>query len=168
MKTTNFSPFIRGGINLNDKFEWNVNTGVGLNKSTYESNAFKDLKVTRSNYSTDIVVRLPRKFVWELSVDSRYNSQAAVGIQPRVTLMNAGLTYLFLAEDKGQLKFTVFDILNQNRMVYRNTYENYIVDEQTNILQRYFMLTFTYNIRSFGAGKTAGNKVGGKQSIFFF
>ncbi len=169
VKTLDIAPFVRTGINLNDKFEWNVGYNFSFNNSTYESPSFTDLKVKRNGYNTDVVVRLPKKFVWEMSVNSMYNSQVGAGIQPRVTLMNAGLTYLFLAEDKGQLKFSVYDILNQNRSVSRSTYENYIVDRQVNILQRYFMLTFTYNIRSFGAGnKGAGNKVGGRQSIFFF
>ena len=83
--------------------------------------------------------------------------------------MNAGLTYLFMKDDKGQLKFSVFDILNQNRSVFRFSSENYITDRQVNILQRYFMLTFTYNIRSFGAAnKGSSGRVGGRQNFFIF
>ena len=104
-----------------------------------------------------------------MTLDHRYNSQTAPGVQKTVALLNAGLTYLFLKEDKGQLKFSVFDVLNQNRSVFRFSAENFITDRQVNILQRYFMLTFTYNIRSFGAsGKGSGGKVGGRQSMFFF
>ncbi|MFN3664687.1 MAG: outer membrane beta-barrel protein [Sediminibacterium sp.] len=169
VKTVDFNPFIRTGINLNDKFEWNISYSRNYNNSYYESNEFKNLNVERQSLSSDMVIRLPKKFVWELTLDHRYNSQVAPGVQKTISLLNAGLTYLFLKDDNGQLKFSVSDLLNQNRSVYRYSSENFITDKQVNILQRYFMLTFTYNIRSFGAaGKGGGNKVGGRQSLFFF
>ncbi len=76
---------------------------------------------------------------------------------------NAGVNFLFLKEDRGQFKLSVFDLLNQNISVSRTTRENYIQDNQTTILRRYFMLTFTYNIRNFKAGK-----VGGRDRLFMF
>lgn len=169
VKTIDFNPFIRAGINLNDKFEWNISYSRNYNNSYYESSEFKNLNVERQGLSSDMVIRLPKKFVWELTLDHRYNSQVGPGVQKTISLLNAGLTYLFLKDDNGQLKFSVSDLLNQNRSVYRYSSENFITDKQVNILQRYFMLTFTYNIRSFGAaGKGGGNKVGGRQSLFFF
>ena len=69
----------------------------------------------------------------------------------------------FLKEDKGQLKLSVFDLLNQNINVYRYTSESSISDSQTTTLRRYFMLSFIYNIRNF-----SGGKVGGKDRTFGF
>lgn len=169
VKALDFSPNIRGGINWMDKIEMNLNYSRGFSNTYYESTDFTNLKVNRQSITSDLVIRLPKKLVWEFTLDSRYNSQAAPGIQKTVSLLNAGLTYLFLQDDKGMLKFSVFDLLNQNRSVFRFASENYITDRQVNILQRYLMLTFTYNLRSFGAaGKGAGGKVGGRQSLFFF
>lgn len=169
VKTIDFGPYVRTGINWADKIEWNISYNRGVNNAYYESSDFRDLKVERQSINTDLVVRLPKKFVWEMALDHRYNSQTAPGVQKTVSLLNAGLTYLFMKEDKGQLKFSVFDILDQNRSVFRFSSENFITDRQVNILQRYFMLTFTYNIRSFGAaGKGSGGRVGGRQSFFIF
>ncbi len=169
VKRFEISPFLRSGINWNDKIEWNMGVNPGLNNSFYENKQFKNLSVIRTTINTDFVIRAPKKLVWEITLDHRINAETADGVQQSITLLNAGLNYLFLKEDKGQLKFSVFDLLNQNRSVFRFSAENYITDRQVNILQRYFMLTFTYNIRSFGAaGKGAGGKVGGRQSLFFF
>jgi len=41
----------------------------------------------------------------------------------------------------------VFDILNQNNSIQRNITETFIEDTRTDILQRYAILTFTYNLR---------------------
>jgi hypothetical protein len=48
----------------------------------------------------------------------------------------------------------VYDLLKQNNSIWRNVSDAYVEDVQTNVLQRYFMLTFTYNIRYFGVGTT--------------
>ncbi len=64
----------------------------------------------------------------------------------------------------GLLKFAVFDILDRNNGFYRYTTQNQIVDQQTNVLNRFAELSFTYNIRNMGAPK----KVGGRDRLFMF
>ena len=72
-----------------------------------------------------------------------------------VWLMNLDLGYRFLNHKKGELKLTVFDLLNQNTSIQRNVTDIYIEDERTQVLQQFVMLTFTYNLRSFGGVSTA-------------
>ena len=55
-----------------------------------------------------------------------------------------------LKDQKGELKLGVFDLLKQNRSITRNVTGEYIEDVQNQVLQQYFMLTFTYNLRNFG------------------
>ena len=47
----------------------------------------------------------------------------------------------------------VFDLLRQNISVQRNVNDFYIEDLSTIVLQRYVMLTFTYNMRKFKEGE---------------
>jgi hypothetical protein len=63
-------------------------------------------------------------------------------------------------EDKGQLKIAVYDILNSNNNAARLVNGNLITDSRSLVLQQYFMLTYSYNIRSLAGQKT---KVGGNQ-----
>ncbi len=60
----------------------------------------------------------------------------------------------FLKNQRGDLRLSVFDILKQNQSIQRNVTESYIEDVQTNVLQRYFMLTFTYKINHVRKGNT--------------
>jgi hypothetical protein len=70
-------------------------------------------------------------------------------------LWNAAIGYKFLKDKKADLRLSVFDALKQNNSLTRNTTEIYYEDVETAILQRYFMLTFTYNFRYYkNAGKT--------------
>ncbi len=158
-----FGPHISIGFNWKDIVELTSRHSRGFRKSTYQSDDFTDLEVNVHSTNTELVIRWPKNIVWEASLNYRYNSQAAPGIQKTSALLNSGVTFLFLKEQKGQLKLSAFDLLNENINVFRYTTENSIVDRQINILQRYFLLTFTYNIRNFKAGK-----VGGTQRFFFF
>ncbi len=64
--------------------------------------------------------------------------------------LDASLGKKFLKNNRGELKFTVYDILNQNKSYNRNVTESYIEDAVSNVLSRYYMLTFTYTLRNFG------------------
>ena len=66
-----------------------------------------------------------------------------------IWLWNAGLGYKFLKNKRGELKLSVFDLLNQNRSINRTVAENYIEDNNTQVLNRFFMVSFIYQLRHF-------------------
>jgi hypothetical protein len=163
VKNFGLGPNVFTNFNWKDKIEFNVHYNLNYNKSDYESQDFNDLNVTSHYSMSELVIRWPKNIVWETSLNYRYNSQAAPGIQKSVALINGGIIFLFLKDQKGNLKLSAYDLLNQNTNVSRQTNENAIIDRQINFVQRYYMLTFTYNIRNFNAGK-----VGGSQRFFRF
>jgi hypothetical protein len=163
VKNFGLGPNVFTNFNWRDKIEFNVHYNLNYNKSDYESRDFNDLNVTSHYSMSELVIRWPKNIVWETSLTYRYNSNAAPGIQKSVALLNGGLIFLFLKDQKGNLKLSVYDLLNQNTNVFRQTNENAIIDRQINFVQRYYMLTFTYNIRNFNAGK-----VGGREKFFRF
>lgn len=162
-KTFGLGPQANINLNWKDKIEYNLSYNLNFNQSTYESPDFSDIDVTTHYAQNELVIRWPKNIVWETSLTYRYNSNAAPGIQRSVALLNGGLIFLFLKEQKGNLKLSAYDLLNQNVNVWRNTSENMIMDRQVNIVTRYYLLTFTYNIRTFTAGK-----VGGRERFFRF
>lgn len=161
-RNLSISPSFRGRINLNDKFELGETYYVGFNKSTYDSDYYKDLSFQTHYSETELVLRLPKKMVWETTYRVQYNTQTVAGYNNTIKLWNAALTFLFLKNDRAQLKFAVNDILNTNTRRNINISENFIRDTQTNNLGRHGLVTLTYNIQNFGG------KVGGKDTFFKF
>jgi hypothetical protein len=163
MAVESFTSTLTWAINCNDKFEVNQRYFVNARKTVYEKKDwYKDAEVIYHFLESEIIVRPVRKWVVESSVSYRYNPNVGPGIIGTNLVWNAGVYYLFFKDDKGQLKLSVYDLLNQNVGVSRSVSENYSLDVQTTTLRRYFMLSFTYNIHKF-----AGEKVGGKQNPLF-
>ncbi len=156
------NPGINMGLDWKSQFEWRQRYNVNHNRSTYQDPFFPGLNVTMHSSTSELILRLPKRWVWETSMDYRYNPQVAPGMQQNIYRWNAGVNFLFLQENRGQLKLSVFDLLNQNNQVHRRVAENYINDTETLVLRRYVMLTFTYNIRQLGG------KVGGRDRLFMF
>jgi len=150
-------------LNWKDLVEFNQRYSFNHQRGRYESDAYPDLSVISHVSTTELVIRLPENWVWESTVDYRYNPQVAPGFSKNIFRWNAGINYLFLKEKKGQIRLYVFDILKQNTSAFRFVRENYIQDVESNALTRFFLITFTYNIREF-----KGGKVGGRKGFFNF
>ena len=52
-------------------------------------------------------------------------------------------------QKQGELRLQVFDLLNQNRSIVRNVTDTYTEEVQSRVLNRYFMLSFVFNLRNF-------------------
>ncbi|GAA4358738.1 outer membrane beta-barrel protein [Hymenobacter saemangeumensis] len=75
-------------------------------------------------------------------------SGLSAGFNQQFLLWNGSIGKKLFPGQRGEIKLYAFDILGQNQSIQRNVTEAYFEDVQTNILQRYLMLMFTYNIRS--------------------
>jgi hypothetical protein len=85
----------------------------------------------------------------QVEYNNTYYSGLTGGYNQNISLLNASMAFKFFKDQAAELRFFVFDILGQNNSISRTTTQTYIEDTQTNILQRYYMLTFTYNFKKF-------------------
>ncbi len=65
------------------------------------------------------------------------------------TLWSMGIAKKFLKNESGELELSVFDLLGENQDFDQTVNARYLQETQTGVLQRYFMLTFTYQLRHF-------------------
>jgi len=158
----NGGPRLGGRINLNDKFEFGETFSFGLNKSFYENDFYTNLNYYNYSSETEMIIRFPKKVVWETNYRLQHNTQTVNGQNNSISFWNAAVTFLFLKNDRLQLKCSVNDILNTNNRRYIFLSENSVRDMKINNLGRHGLFTLTYNIQNFGG------KVGGKDTMFRF
>jgi hypothetical protein len=103
-------------------------------------------------HSAGVQLNLLSKNGWffQNDLNNQYYSGLSQGFNQNYWLWNMAAGKKILKDQKGELKLSVFDLLKQNRSINRNVTGEYIEDVQNQVLQQYFMLTFTYNLRNFG------------------
>jgi hypothetical protein len=93
-------------------------------------------------------------FVYRANLRHQLNTGLSEGYDNTSLLFNMSAGKKILKNDMGEISLNVYDLLQQNNNAARRITELFIEDSQSTVLQRYFMLTFTYNIRHFSAGTT--------------
>lgn len=143
-----------GGIvlasNISEYIDFNLSYNISRNEAKTTAVSISQNNFT--NQSAGIQVNLLNKQGWFVQNDVSNQSYSGLtgGLNQNFWLWNAGIGKKFLKNRAGELKLTVFDLLKQNQSISRVITENYIQDSQSQVLQQYFMLTFTYNLKNFG------------------
>ena len=144
-------PGIEISKSFKDKFDLTMGAGFTYNKAKYSLQASLNNNYLTQDYSIDIGWQLPKNFY--LSTDFRYtiSSQRAEGFNAKVPLWNAAFSKLFLKYNRGEMKISVHDLLNENQAIVRTTNSNYIEDQNNRVLKRFFLLSFTYSLNKMSA-----------------
>lgn len=82
-------------------------------------------------------------------ITHRYESNLPVGFDKNKFIVNAGVGYKIFKDKSGEFRFNAYNIFNQISNVNRSAGDIFIEDTQTNILGRYFIFSFIYNIKYF-------------------
>jgi hypothetical protein len=147
-----YSTGISLSSNISDQVDFNISTRMSFNdvENTLNpnlNNKFYNQR-TRLNFSWIIW----EGFVYRLDLNHQINSGLSEGFDNNFLLMNMSLGKKVFNNQRGEISLNVYDLLGQNTSVRRNVTDVYIEDVQNNVLQRYFMLTFSFNLRRFSKG----------------
>lgn len=95
----------------------------------------------------------PRSVFFNTRVNLNNNKTSASDHNVYYTIWNADLGYRFLKNSEGEIKFSLLDILHQNKSLENYIGTNSLTTTTANVLQQYFMLTLAYYPRHFGLHK---------------
>ena len=155
----NYAKTATGGLglvfssNISEKFDFtlssnssysNINNTLQTSSNTTYFSQNSKLKMTANPW---------KGLVLQSEYSNMYYSGLTSSFNQSISLWNAAIGYKFLKSKQAELRLTVYDLLNQNNSVSRTNTDSYIQDSQTNVLKRYYMLTFTYNFKKYFAKK---------------
>ena len=144
--TLTLGPDVRLDMSPTDKLNFALTVGVNYSKSNYSLPSTRDSKYFNQEYSAEIDWQLPKGFFAATDFSYRVINQYATGFNARVPLWNASISKQMLHFNRGELKLSAHDLLNENVGINRSTNQNYIEDTRTNSLKRFFLLSFTYSL----------------------
>lgn len=119
--------------------------GLNMNKVRNEQQTVNFRDISNINHSMGAMVRLDdiRQFRLETSYTVKNQPQSLHNDRTNLHLVNASLYYPIM-QRKGELKFTAFDILNQNQNIWMGSYGNTNYYQEQLTLRQYFMLGLVY------------------------
>ena len=97
-------------------------------------------------------ITLPLGFALEGEATYTTSKGYATGYNQEQLLLNAGLSYSFLAGKKATIRLKGYDLLNSRRSIYQSITAMSSTIEESNTLGLYAMLHFIYRFDSFSGG----------------
>ncbi len=120
---------------------------VGVSDITYSLSSSQNQRIVNQNYSATFNTKLPLGLFFNSDYNYSLFQNQRFGFDTRIPILNLSLYKVFLKDNKGELRFTGFDVFDQNRRINQFANANQVSDTLTTNLARYFMLSFTYNMR---------------------
>ena len=140
--------------NVTNKLDINASAAFNYNDARYSVQERLNNTFFTQRYGLDATAYFAKRLTLHQDVDVLVNRGRADGFNQTVPLWNASVGWLLFKRQNGELKFSAFDLLNQNKNIYRNVGDNFIEDTYTNVLRRFYMVTFMLSLNRFG-GKPA-------------
>lgn len=158
--STNFSHTISLYLNNRKKDKWDLMIGGRIQISDAKYSLQERLNnhyVNMSGYS-DISFTPNDKWNFSFSTDITRYSEQSFGNAVNIPILRAEINHYFLKGKRGVLTLAGHDLLDKNTGIERISQMNYLMESRTNVLGRYFMLTFKYRLNKFD-NQSAGMKI---------
>lgn len=141
--------------NISQYVDFNISYAINFNNAKTIGGNFAENKY--SNQTVGMVLNLLNKKGWFIQNDisNQYYNGLSGDLDQSYTLWNASIGKKFGKKKAAELKLSAFDLLKENQSISRTVTNTYIEDVQSVVLQQYFMVIFTYNLKNFGKGRTA-------------
>jgi hypothetical protein len=149
------TPSVRMTYNYRELLEVEPRYSVSLNSTEYSLDNLNSEKFQNHNVGLRTTTFWPKNIVFGNDLRYTYQSNVAPGFKRGALFWNMSLGMKIL-KDKGTIKLTAYDLLDQNINTRRSVTADFIQDSQSTVLQRYFMLGFTYKLSKVGGKKEGG------------
>lgn len=129
-------------------FDFTVRAGVDYNGAWYSQQKDADINLYKYNVSCIGNLQLPFGFEIGVNIAYQYNAGMVAGYRQHIALINGYISKSILRQKRALLKIQGFDLLDQNQGFVRTIGPNYVEDISVRVLQRFFLLSCTYFLKS--------------------
>jgi hypothetical protein len=142
------------GINYGkDDFDLAISSAVLYNTASYNLDENSNTKYFSQAHSVDFTYRTKHRLYFLTDVDYYISSGRTEGYNQSAFLWNMSLAKKFFKINTAEIKFTVYDILKQNKGISRIIGENYFEDIRANVVPQFFLISISYNLNRFASAQ---------------
>ncbi|NOT75561.1 MAG: TonB-dependent receptor [Cyclobacteriaceae bacterium] len=158
----------RAGYNFTYKefFTLDLSANLSHQETTYEFNKANNQTYFNKTYTAETNVTIKKNYQFNTSFDYLVYTSQTTDYNQTIPYWNMSISRFMLKNNVGELKFSVNNILDQSLSVAQSATTNYLQQQVTNNLGRYFMVSFTYALNKQLNPMGAGRPGGGQRMIF--
>ncbi|MBW4889668.1 TonB-dependent receptor family protein [Mucilaginibacter sp. HMF5004] len=134
----------RLSINYREILEIEPSYSLNQTFTSYSGVDYGNQSNTTHNVDTRFNIFLPKKLTIEGDFSYNYNPVVSPGFQKSINLFSLSIDRPLMKKDRGNIKLSCYDILNQNIGSNRYVVDNTVTDIESQILKRYFLLTLQF------------------------
>lgn len=137
--------------NISSALDFTLSSRTGVTYSTGNRNTG-----SRTYLNESVGVRLnwiiAKGFFLNTDYSFNLNHYSSGGENNNYNLLNAGIGKKFLKKQNAEVRLSAFDLLNQGRSISYSVNDTYTQNSVSNILKRYFMVSFSYKFNTMSSG----------------
>lgn len=135
--------------NISENVDFTLSSNTDLNVANNSAQPALDTRYWSQLSTASVNLIAPGGWVLRSSLNHQLYRGLTEDYNQDYFLLGGAVAKKVFPSQRGEFELSMFDILGQNTSISRTATEIYIQDRQTNVLQRYVMLTFRYQIRNF-------------------
>ncbi|MFD2570607.1 TonB-dependent receptor domain-containing protein [Spirosoma soli] len=128
-------------------FTFYGNANVGVSNTRYSINSGQNQTIVNNNFGGDMNIKLPHDVYINSSLNYRVFKNDRFGFDQRIPILNTSIYHILGKAKKAEIRLSAVDLLNRNVNVTQYAGQNYTQNESVRTLARYFLLSFSYNMR---------------------
>ena len=136
--------------NISEKIDFTISTKSNIGLVNNEIQPQLDQNYLNQNTTLKLNFILPHDIVFRSEVNHQLFSGFGDDFDNSYVLGVVSIGKKIFKNKRGEINVSVFDLFNQNRSISRNVSSTFIQTTESNVLQRYIMVNFRYDIRNFG------------------
>ena len=152
-------PSVSWTYNEGDKLDVELSASVSFNSGRYSLQPELNTNYLRQHYGINMTNYVGAGLSIHNEFDYIINTGRPPGYNTSIPLWNLTVAKSVLKHDRGEVKVSVMDVLDQNNGITRSVQQGNVLDERYNVLHRYFLLTFTYSLNKSGLKARGGPQV---------
>jgi Outer membrane protein beta-barrel family/Carboxypeptidase regulatory-like domain len=152
-RNTTLTETISWTTNIKKNFDMNLSSASNYNIARNSLRPSTDFDYWSEVVNSEFTAYTNTGWLVAATFTYTYTNNHTPGYNASIPLFSPSIARQLFKKKNGELRLTVFDVLNKNTMVSRSVSLNQVSDSRTTTLTRYAMLTFTYNLNNFAGAR---------------
>lgn len=139
--------------NIKKNFDMNLSSALNYTIARNSLRPTQDFDYWSEVINTEFTAYTNSGWLVAATFTYTYSDNHTPGYNASIPLLSPSIAKSLFRKKNGEIRLTVFDVLNKNTMVSKSVSLNQVSDSRTTTLTRYGMLTFTYNLNNFAGAR---------------